>query len=146
VIIFNLLVYFERISTVNCVFLFDILLIARWKRKDIKELFMDEILLVATTFETKQEAKKMAAIVLDNRLAGCAQITGPATSLYWWQGNIENAQEYILTFKSISSLYEKLERIIKENHPYDTPEIVATMTSHCSREYKEWLDKELRDD
>ena len=74
---------------------------------------MNEILLVTTTFETKQEAEKVARIVLNKRLAGCAQVTGPAISLYWWQGNMENAQEYILTLKSTPSLYDKLEQIIK---------------------------------
>ena len=107
---------------------------------------MNEIILVTTTFETHQEAEQMATLVLNKRLAACAQITGPVTSLYWWQGNIDNTQEYVLTFKSTTVLYENLEQSIKENHPYDTPEIVATITSHSSREYRKWLDKELRND
>ena len=105
---------------------------------------MNEILLVTTTFATEEEAEKLATGVLEMRLAGCAQITGPGTSIYWWQGKLEKSKEYILTLKSTPELYERLERAIKANHPYDTPEIVATMTSHHCRQYKEWLDNELQ--
>ncbi len=104
---------------------------------------MDEIILVATTFETKQDAEKVASIVLEKRLAGCAQISGPATSIYWWQGTLEKAQEYILTLKSHPVVYEQLENALIDNHPYETPEIIATTTSHCSSDYKRWLDDQL---
>lgn len=104
---------------------------------------MNDILLISTTFETEHDAEKFASLVLKLRLAGCAQITGPSTSLYWWNNAIEKNKEYVLTLKSRQSLYERLEKTIQENHPYDTPEILATKPSHCSNDYKIWLDKEL---
>jgi len=106
---------------------------------------MSEILLVATTLETQQEAEDLATCILDKRLAACAQITGPITSLYWWQGKIENSKEYILSLKSTSDLYDSLEQLIKENHPYETPEIIATRLNRCSHEYKIWLEKEINE-
>lgn len=104
---------------------------------------MNELLMVTTTFETKEEAEQMAKIVLDKRLAACAQVSGPIASLYWWHGKIENTQEYILTLKTTVKYFKKLEQIIKDNHPYDLPEIIATQATHSSREYKDWLNKEL---
>lgn len=104
---------------------------------------MNEILLIATTFETREDAEKLAIIIIKERLAACAQITGPTTSLYWWQGEIEQSSEFILTLKSIDEHYSKLEQTIKKHHPYETPEIIATRSKHCSQEYKDWLEHEL---
>ena len=104
---------------------------------------MSNIILITTTFETKQEAEKMAKIVLSKRLAACAQVSGPTTSFYWWLGKIENAQEYILSLKSKEILYNKLEELIIDKHPYDTPEIVVTKVKRCSQKYREWMEKEL---
>ncbi len=106
---------------------------------------MSEILLVVTTFETEQDGQKMAELLVRKRLAACAQISSrPITSFYWWKGKIENSSEVVLSIKTSIQLYEQLEKTIKENHPYETPEIVATPVSHHSSEYGEWLMSELK--
>lgn len=104
---------------------------------------MSEMILVTTTFESDREAEKMAEILVDYRLAGCAQISGPITSVYRWKGKIENSQEYCLSVKTVSALYQQLEKHIKENHPYDTPEIIATPVINHSQEYGDWLENQL---
>ena len=104
---------------------------------------MSEIILVTTTLETQQEAQDLASYILNKRFAACAQITGPITSLYWWQGKIDHSKEFVLSLKTTSDLYDKLELLIQENHPYETPEIIATTLNCCSHEYKKWLEKEI---
>jgi len=63
--------------------------------------------------------------------------------LYWWQGCIESDTEYKLTMKSLKSSWKKLEKAIKELHPYDIPEIIANETFAVSNEYAKWLKEEL---
>jgi periplasmic divalent cation tolerance protein len=48
---------------------------------------------VVTTAGTKADAQQIARAVVEKRLAGCVQIIGPITSTYWWQGEIETAEE-----------------------------------------------------
>ena len=101
-------------------------------------------LLIYTTFESHSDAEKMATALLEKRLIACAQITGPVSSTYWWQEKIVSSEEYLLVMKSDESLYNKLEQHIQESHPYETPEIVATVITHLSEDYRQWLEKELR--
>jgi periplasmic divalent cation tolerance protein len=101
-------------------------------------------LLITTTFENHADAEKMATMLLEKRLVACAQISGPVRSMYWWQGKIVSSDEYLLTMKSIGSLYSDLEQLILASHPYETPEIIAIVMSHVSKDYQQWLEKELR--
>ena len=99
---------------------------------------------VITTTETKAGAQAIANTLVAKRLAGCAQIIGPITSTYWWEGQIETAEEWLCVIKSRRDLYEELEKAIRELHPYDVPEILAVPVAAGSKDYLEWLDGELR--
>jgi len=101
-------------------------------------------LVITTTFEGRADAEKMASALLEKRLIACAQISGPVSSSYWWQGKIVSSEEYLLVMKSDESLYDVLEQCIRELHPYETPEIIATVIKHLSEDYRQWLEKELR--
>jgi len=101
-------------------------------------------LVITTAFESRVDAETMAAALLKKRLIACAQITGPVSSSYWWQGEIVSSAEYLLVMKSDDSRYKELEQLIGELHPYETPEIIATVITHLSEEYRQWLEGELR--
>ena len=101
-------------------------------------------LVITTAFESRADAEKMAAALLEKRLVACAQITGTVSSSYWWQGKVVSSTEYLLVMKSDESLYHELEQCIRELHPYETPEIIATVITHLSEDYRQWLEKELR--
>ncbi len=100
-------------------------------------------LLVSTTFDSLDEAQKMATLLLEERLVACAQLNGPLQSFYWWNEKIEHSTEYSLTLKTKEELFRPLEAYIKKNHSYDTPEIVATPITHVSVEYETWMGEEL---
>jgi periplasmic divalent cation tolerance protein len=68
----------------------------------------------------------------------------PDPSLYWWQGDLEEAREWQLTIKTIADRLAALEAYIKENHSYETPEITATEIAWGSREYLDWITAETR--
>lgn len=101
-------------------------------------------ILITTTFEHEADAERLARMLLERRLAACARISPAAKSLYWWQGRICETLEYELTLKSSRELYPELEALIRAEHPYQTPEIVATALVAGSAAYLAWLQEELR--
>ena len=60
-----------------------------------------------TTTEKREEAEKIARVLVEERLAGCVQIIGPITSTYWWEESINTTEEWLLLIKSRKTLYPK---------------------------------------
>ncbi len=101
---------------------------------------------VITTVSKKTDAEKMGKCLIDKRLAACVQIAGPVESVYRWKGRIETAKEFVCVIKTRKSLYKKVEKKIKELHPYEVPEIIAIPITEGSRDYLRWLsDETLKD-
>jgi periplasmic divalent cation tolerance protein len=105
---------------------------------------MTEYVQVITTTETKDQAQRIAQVVVEKRLAACAQIVGPISSTYWWKGKIETAGEWLCLMKSRNDLFTDLEQAIREIHPYEVPEIIAMPIAAGSAGYLKWLGEELR--
>lgn len=98
---------------------------------------------VLTTAGSKEEAGAIAAALIERRLAACVQISGPVTSIYRWQGEIENAQEWHCLAKTAASHWDAVEAAIRALHPYDEPEIIATPIVAGSAGYLRWIDESL---
>ncbi len=105
---------------------------------------MEEYIQITMTTEKKKDAESIAGVLVEKRLAGCVQIIGPITSTYHWKGNIETSEEWLCLIKSRKDLYVELEKEIKEMHPYETPEIIATPVVGGSKDYLKWLSDELK--
>ncbi len=105
---------------------------------------IDDYIQIFTTVEKKEDAEKIAKIVVEKRLAGCVQVLGPIKSTYWWKGNIESAEEYLCIMKSKKNFYAELEKTIKEIHPYEIPEIIALPIIAGYENYLKWLTAELK--
>lgn len=104
---------------------------------------MVDVIQVTTTVATRQDADRLSRLVLAERLAACVQISD-CCSLYHWQGAVEQSDEYKLVMKSRPSLYVQLEQCLLENHPYDTPEILAIPVLSVSSGYLKWMQAELQ--
>ena len=105
---------------------------------------MDDIIQVYTTTATSEDAQAIADAVLEQRVAGCVQIVGPIRSAYWWNGKIERAEEWLCIMKSHRRLFPDLERVVRAQHPYETPEIIAVPVVEASQPYLRWLNQELK--
>ncbi len=103
----------------------------------------DDFIQIITTVDQKEVAEKIAQMLTKNRLAVCVQIVGPITSIYHWEDNIEEAEEWLCLIKSKRNLFEKLEGKIKEAHPYKVPEIIAFPIILGSEDYLDWFQNEL---
>ncbi|MGC9346448.1 MAG: divalent-cation tolerance protein CutA [Candidatus Bathyarchaeales archaeon] len=96
------------------------------------------------TAANREEAEKIARCLLDEKLIACANIIGPISSLFWWAGKVERAEEHILLMKSRRDMFEKLSETIRALHSYEVPEIIALPIVKGSSEYIEWIDKCLK--
>jgi periplasmic divalent cation tolerance protein len=104
---------------------------------------MTEYIQIYTTTENEDDARMIAQRVVGKRLAACAQVVGPIFSTYWWEGGIEEAEEWLCIMKSRKDLYNRLEEAILGVHFYDVPEIVAVPIVSGSQKYLQWLNKEV---
>ena len=100
---------------------------------------MTDCFSVSCTTETREEAEKIAERLVAERLVACVHITGPITSIYRWDDQVERAEEWLLLIKTTSGAYLQVERAIFEMHSYNTPEIAATEIVAGSEKYLNWL-------
>lgn len=100
---------------------------------------MKSYIQISTTTETKQQAQKIAKYLVEQKLAACVQISGPIESTYRWKKKVETTNEYLCLIKTRTTLFKKVEAVIKKLHPYETPEIIAVPIVKGSREYLQWL-------
>jgi periplasmic divalent cation tolerance protein len=105
---------------------------------------MTPYLEVITTTETKSDAERIAKALVRERLAACAQISGPIQSIYWWQGKMESAEEWRCIFKTSQALYSQVEDAVRAEHAYAVPQIVALPIVEGSKDYLNWLERELQ--
>jgi len=103
-------------------------------KRDIKKV------IVLVTCATKEEAHKIAAHLLERKLAACVNIVNEIESFFWWQGKIDNAREFLLIAKSRVDKVESIIKSVKSLHSYEVPEIIALPIIAGSKDYLEWLD------
>lgn len=103
-----------------------------------------QYLQVQTTTDSRGEAMELATAAVGARLAACAQVTGPIASTYWWEGELERAEEWLVLLKLPASRYEELAEFLTQRHSYDEPEIVAIPIVAGSEGYLSWIEEEAR--
>jgi periplasmic divalent cation tolerance protein len=104
---------------------------------------MDSIYLIITTVAKEEDAKKLANLAIEKNMAACAQIQSQCTSTYRWQGQIETATEYPVHFKTNEANKQPLMSLLKQNHPYDVPEIICIKMDDVDSDYAEWLNAQI---
>ena len=90
-----------------------------------------------------EKAKKIAKILVSERLCACANIF-KVDSVYRWKEKIEEEGEYGLILKTKERTYNKLEVRIKELHPYKIPMIVTYKIDKGFESYLKWIDEEVK--
>jgi len=90
---------------------------------------------VVTTVDSIDAAVTLSRSVVNARLAACAQVSGPIQSTYWWQGTVEETEEWVITFKTTRAGYAALERHIPCQPFIRDPEILAVPILRGSPDY-----------
>jgi periplasmic divalent cation tolerance protein len=99
---------------------------------------MDEIVVFITT-PTREEAEKIGRIMVEEKLAACANILPSVTSFFSWEGKICREEETLILLKSRAALFEKLSEAVKQHHSYAVPEIISLPISAGSADYLKWV-------
>jgi periplasmic divalent cation tolerance protein len=99
---------------------------------------------VQTTTDSRSEAMELARAAVAARLAACAQVAGPIASTYWWEGEMERAEEWLVMLKLPADRYADLCALLTRLHSYDEPEIIATQICTGSPGYLGWIRAETR--
>lgn len=101
-------------------------------------------ILVMTNVPDRETALNMAQKLIGVHRAACVNVLAPCTSIYHWQGKIESAEEFPLLVKTTANRYAEVERMIKELHPYELPEIISVPIENGLPEYLQWVENETR--
>ena len=94
--------------------------------------------IVQTTISNEEEAKKIAKILIQDKLAACVQLKD-IESLYNWDGKLCCERETLLSIKTKKELFSKVKSKILELHSYDTPEIIELDISNISENYLKFI-------
>jgi len=87
---------------------------------------------------TRADAEKLATEVVALGLAACAQVEGPITAHYRWEGRMERADEFRLCLKCLPDKLVLLEAHVLAHHPYATPEWLAVRADRVGEKYLSW--------
>jgi len=97
---------------------------------------------VLTNLPDVASADKLAHYLIDERAAACVNQLAPCTSTYRWQNKIETVTEVPLLIKTTQEAYPRLEKLIREMHPYELPEIIAVLVTAGLPAYLDWIGEE----
>lgn len=95
--------------------------------------------IVVTTAGSKDEAHKIARALVERQLAACVNIVPQVESVYRWEGEIEQASEWLLIVKTTAAAFARVRDAIKELHSYEVPECMCLAVEDGSAEYLAWL-------
>ncbi len=104
----------------------------------------DNHVVVITTTDSAEAAGELARAVVGARLAACAQVGGPVRSVYRWDGEVRDDQEWQVWIKTAYDRVDELTEFVKANHPYDVPEVVALPVLGGNADYLAWITEETR--
>ncbi len=113
-------------------------------RIDPELLVPSQALMLVTTVEDGLLAKRLAHVLVEERLAACVNLGAKSLSMYEWQGVLEGDEEITLTIKTVGDKVLALAQRLTELHPYDVPELLVLPVIGGSEAYLDWLVEQTR--
>ncbi len=104
---------------------------------------MTDALIVFTAFANEDDAARVARVLVEERLAACANLLPGARSIYAWEGKVADEREVVVLMKTRKQDWPALMSRLHELHPYDTPECVAVRLAAGAPRYMAWLESAL---
>jgi len=101
-----------------------------------------EHVVILVTVDGPETGEEIAEALLGERKAACVNIVPGVKSLFLWQGEPDSADESLLIIKTAASLVDDVVGIVRANHPYDVPEVIALPVVGGNQDYLKWIDSE----
>lgn len=99
---------------------------------------MDYIIILCTINDFNQ-AKEISKKIIQEKLAACVNVIPHISSIYFWNDEIVEDDEYLMLIKTRKNLFEKLKLKITQLHTYDVPEIISLNIDDGSKLYLDWI-------
>lgn len=96
------------------------------------------------TCKDARQARRMAVALVKERLAACVNIVPGVTSIYAWEGKLEEGREVLLVIKSRAALGRRLVARVRALHTYAVPEVVSFPIADGNPEYLRWVRESTR--
>jgi periplasmic divalent cation tolerance protein len=103
-----------------------------------------EYLVALVTAGSEQEARQIARALVRRMLAACVNIVPNVTSIYRWQEEVQEDQEWLLLVKTRQDVLHEVIQQVEKLHSYDLPEIIALPLAGGSQAYMRWLGREIQ--
>lgn len=98
---------------------------------------------VITTVPDPETGERLGRMLVEERLAACANVVPGVVSLYRWQGALERSAEALVVLKTTSGRLDALQARAVELHPYDVPEVIALSVEGGHGPYLAWVSEEV---
>ena len=102
---------------------------------------MENVRVVLVTIPAGK-AEELASNVVENRLAACVNVVPTVKSFFWWDDKLQNTDEAMLVIKTTQIRLEELIKFVRNNHPYDVPEIITIPVAEGLPDYINWVIEE----
>lgn len=100
---------------------------------------MEKFIVITTCSDDLDVIKKVANILLEQKLVASCHIT-PIDSSYWWNDAIVHNREYKLEVRTRENYFQKISDIIRKHHNYEVPEISSYLIHHIDNKFSNWLE------
>jgi periplasmic divalent cation tolerance protein len=102
------------------------------------------VVTVYALFANADEAQRIGRTLVEERLAACVNLLGPCTSIYWWEGAVQQSAEVPALIKTTAARADALIARLTELHSYDVPAITVWPVERLSAPFAEWVESEVR--
>ena len=104
---------------------------------------MTDKVIVLVTCETREQAERIAEVVVSDKLAACVNVVGGVRSCYVWEGKLTLSDEILCLMKSTRGRFAQLQQRVKAMHSYSVPEIIAVEIEDAYQPYLDWIDQSV---
>ena len=101
-------------------------------------------IVIFITVGEREEAYRIARVLVDEGYAACVNIVDRVRSIFRWEGNHDEVEESLLIVKSLDTKLAELIERVKELHSYRVPEIIAIEVMGGSKDYLEWVSAQAK--
>jgi periplasmic divalent cation tolerance protein len=90
-----------------------------------------------------EKADEIARELVRRRVCACVNVVPGLRSVYTWKGAVEEDHESLLVIKTRSDRFGALEAAVREVHPYEVFELIASPVEAGNAAYLRWLDESV---
>jgi periplasmic divalent cation tolerance protein len=102
------------------------------------------LVLVTIAAPDSECARRLARLLVEEKLAACVQLVDPIRSVYRWHGEVQDEAEVLLLAKSSQDRVPRIDELLRREHPYELPELAAVPIVAGSPAYLRWIEECLR--